>query len=68
MKRFILFLTLAAAGLAAAPAPFEAAAQERAERNADRSYDNGSRALDQRRWEEAVKAFAAVRTTARSIP
>ena len=60
MKKSILFLALAAAGLAAAPAPFEADAQERVERNADRSYENGSRALDQRRWEEAVKNFAAV--------
>lgn len=60
MKRLVLFLTLSAAGVAAAPAPFEADAQERVERNADRSYENGSRALDQRRWDEAVKNFAAV--------
>ena len=59
MKKLILYLTLAATGLAAAPAPFEADAQERADRNADRSYDGGSRALDQRRWDEAIKAFAA---------
>jgi hypothetical protein len=67
MKKMILCLTLAAAGLAAAPAPFEADAQERAERNADRSYENGSRALDQRGWDEAIKAFAAVpRSSARA--
>lgn len=67
MKRLILYLTLAAAGLAAAPAPFEADPQERVERNADRSYESGSRALDQRRWEEAIENFAAVpRNSARA--
>jgi HEAT repeat protein len=60
MKGIILYLTLAAAGLAAAPAPFEADAQARVEGNADRSYESGSRALDQRRWDEAIKSFAAV--------
>jgi HEAT repeat protein len=67
MKTLILYLTLAATGFAAGPAPFEADAQERADRDADRSYDGGSRALDQRRWDEAIKAFAAVpRSSARA--
>jgi len=52
MKKMIVCLCMAAIAL------FGADAQERAADSADRAYERGSRALDQRQWEEAAKAFA----------
>lgn len=51
MKKIMVFLILAAAAV------YGADPQDRAERDAERAYDRGARALDQRQYAEAAKAF-----------
>jgi hypothetical protein len=63
VKKLIAALAVAAtltnAAAAAAPAPYPAPADERSEREAD-LYDQGTDAIDDEDWEEAVRAFARV--------
>ena len=59
LAAFTMAIALAGPALTAAPAPYPAPADERSEREAD-LYEDGTDAIDDEKWEEAVRIFTRV--------